>query len=95
MIVTSPFAGDVRPSARRVNGSRSSGRFTQGRSETSIPWPIATSLRVLIGKVRLSTLRTFDEARVAVERSALRRQCVNQSSTLTPVGRASGAASTA
>jgi len=53
------MAGDVRPSASTVNGSRSSGRFTQGRSATSIPCPIATSLRVRSGNVRAAIFQGF------------------------------------
>ncbi len=93
-MVTRPFAGDVRPSASSVSGSRS-GRLMQGRSVRSMPCPTATSLRVRIGNVRGSTERTTLDSRVAVESSVLRRQWLNQSITLTPVGRAIGAASTA
>ena len=56
------------------------------------------TLRALAARVDelvVLTDSTVVDSRSAVESRRLRRQCVNQSSTLTPVGRASGAASTA
>ncbi len=94
MIVSRPFAGDVRPSASSVSSSRA-GRSTHGRSETSIPWPIATSFVDDSGNVRSSTLSTLVESRSAVESSRLRRQCVNHSRMGTRSGFATGAARTA
>ena len=93
-IVSSPFAGEVRPSASSVRGLRS-GRSTHWNPETSMPWPIATSFRERSGNVRSSTLSTLVETRSAARSSRLLRQCVNQRKTSTPSGRASGAASTA
>ena len=66
-----------------------------GNWATSIPWPIARSFDDRSGNERSSTDTTAVESRSASERSRELRQCVNQSKTFVPTGRASGAASTA
>ena len=66
-----------------------------GNSARSIPWPIATTFRDAIGNERASTLTTAVDAFSAASSVRVRFQCVNQSRTGTPSGRASGAARTA
>ena len=61
----------------------------------SMPCPIARTFGESSGKVRRSTLRITFDSRAASRSVGLGFQCVYQSTTGTPSGRASGAASTA
>ena len=60
-----------------------------------MPCPIARTFFDRSGNVRGSTVSTVDATRSAARSVRDACQCVYQSSTLTPSGRASGAASTA
>ena len=94
-IVSSPFAGES-ARARARAGARTGRASTQGNSARSIPCPIGTHL--LRGERERAPVDAEHGRRDAARRaaaSATRFQCVNQSSSGTPSGRTSGAASTA